>query len=331
MKRRKSLSRSLSNAAHFQALAAPSGRLSGFLSPIRLAALASFGAALSLAGCAPPPPVAHGPEYFPSSVYGEASPHVVADQEDAIPHGGGSYKVGQPYVIGGKTYYPADYKRYSGVGYASWYGNAFHGRRTANGEIYDRNSISAAHPTMPLPSYARVTNLRNHYSIIVRVNDRGPFAHDRIMDVSARVAELLNFRRSGTTKVKIDYVGSASLAGSDDKKLLATLRQDGRLAQLDMRHPPTFVAETQPVQTASAEIPGQQPAPVTAGVDLQSAVQPGSVDPQQTGAIQPTTVATDDTTSSIPATEVFKGPLPLPPSRPFDLDAGGDSDLGTLR
>ena len=328
MKRRKSLSRSIPNAAYFPALAAPFRRLLGFASPIRLAALASFSAALSLAGCAPPPPVAHEPEYFPSSVYGEASPHVVATQDDSIPHGGGSYKVGQPYVVDGKTYYPSNYKRYSGVGYASWYGDAFHGRRTANGEIYSRNSISAAHPTMPLPSYARVTNLRNHYSIIVRVNDRGPFAHDRIMDVSQRVAELLDFRRSGTTKVKIDYVGSASLAGSDDTKLLATLRQDGRLAQLDMRHPPTFVAETQPVQTASAEIPGQAPAPLTAGVDPQAAaVQPGTVDPQ-TGV-----VATDDTTGSIPASVVFKGPMPLPPSRPFDLDAGSgsESNLGTLR
>ncbi|HEY1735998.1 MAG TPA: septal ring lytic transglycosylase RlpA family protein [Methylovirgula sp.] len=294
-----------------------------------MAAFASFaamtGLSLSLAGCAPPPPVAHGPEYFPSSVYGEASPKAVASQEDSIPHGGGFYKVGQPYVVDGKTYYPSNANRYSGVGYASWYGDAFHGRRTANGEIYSRNSISAAHPTMPLPSYARVTNLRNHYSIIVRVNDRGPFARDRVMDVSQRVAELLDFRRSGTTKVKIDYVGQASLAGSDDAKLMATLRQDGRLAQLDMRHPPTFVPV---VQTAAAEIPGQLPPPGPGSVDPQTAaVQPGSVDPQ----VQPATVATDDTTGSIPATETFKGTMPLPPSRPFDLDAGANSQVGALR
>lgn len=243
----------------------------------------------------------HGSEYFPSSVYGQASPRVVANGE-AIPHGGGVYKTGNTYTVAGHTYYPMQGKHYSSVGMASWYGDAFHGRRTANGEIYDRNSISAAHPTMPLPSYARVTNLRNHYSIIVRVNDRGPFAPGRIMDVSKRVAELLDFRRSGTTKVKVDYVGQASLAGSDDEKLMATLRQDGRLAQLDMKHPPTYDA----VQTASAEPDdGIPPAPGTTG--------------------STTTTAESDP----PPDVVFKGKIPSPPARPFDLDTipGADAQI----
>ncbi|PWB79359.1 MAG: septal ring lytic transglycosylase RlpA family lipoprotein, partial [Methylocystaceae bacterium] len=105
--------------------------------------------------------------------YGVApSPRVVADGEE-VPRGGGSYLVGKPYQIAGKTYYPSE-RPYSAVGLASWYGSDFHGRKTANGEVFDRGSISAAHPTMPLPSYARVTNLRNSRSMIVRVNDRGP-------------------------------------------------------------------------------------------------------------------------------------------------------------
>ncbi len=90
---------------------------------------------------------------------------------------------------------------------ASWYGDAFHGRRTANGEVYDMRSLTAAHPTMPLPSYARVTNLSNGYSVIVRVNDRGPYHGGRVMDVSSRVADVLDFKSTGTAKIKVEYVG----------------------------------------------------------------------------------------------------------------------------
>ena len=99
---------------------------------------------------------------------------------------------------------------------ASWYGAAFHGRRTANGEVYDMASLSAAHPTMPLPSYARVTNLGNGYSVIVRVNDRGPYHAGRVMDVSSRVADVLDMKAMGTARVKVDYVGAAPMEGSDD-------------------------------------------------------------------------------------------------------------------
>ena len=137
---------------------------------------------------------------FPSSKYGPASRRVVADGAP-IPHGGGQYLVGRPYTVAGQTYYPSE-RRIVQVGTASWYGDAFHGRLTANGEIYDKNSFTAAHPTMPLPSYARVTNLRNNSSMIVRVNDRGPYASNRVMDVSGRVAEALDFKRYGTAKIK---------------------------------------------------------------------------------------------------------------------------------
>jgi len=153
-----------------------------------------------------------------------ASPRVIADGQP-VPKGGGVYRVGKPYVVGGRVYVPEVDPHYSAVGLASWYGDDFHGRYTANGEIFDKDSISAAHPTLPLPSYARVTNLSNNKSIIVRINDRGPYAHGRLIDVSVKTAHLLGFHGNGTAKVKVDYVGTAPLAGSDDRKLMATLRE----------------------------------------------------------------------------------------------------------
>jgi rare lipoprotein A (peptidoglycan hydrolase) len=113
---------------------------------------------------------------------------------------------------------------YRGEGIASWYGSDFHGHKTANGERYDMNGISAAHRTMPLPSYARVTNLDNGRSIIVRVNNRGPYVHHRIVDLSTGAAKALDFYKKGTTHVRVEFVGRASPGGSDDRMLLATLR-----------------------------------------------------------------------------------------------------------
>jgi rare lipoprotein A len=107
---------------------------------------------------------------------------------------------------------------------ASWYGDDFHGRLTANGEVFDMTSLTAAHPTLPIPSYARVTNVRNGKSLIVRVNDRGPYHGNRLIDVSNKAAELLEFKANGVAKVRVEYVGRAPLEGSDDRQLLATLR-----------------------------------------------------------------------------------------------------------
>jgi len=156
--------------------------------------------------------------------YGVSASARVVEPGEPVPKGGGVYRVGKPYVVGGRVYVPEENPHYSEVGLASFYGNDFHGRYTANGEIFDMDSISAAHPTMPLPSYARVTNLANHKSIVVRVNDRGPYARGRLIDVSTKTAQLLGFYGRGTTKVKVDYIGRAPLAGSDDRKLMATLR-----------------------------------------------------------------------------------------------------------
>jgi rare lipoprotein A len=151
------------------------------------------------------------------------SPRVVADGEP-IPKGGGTYKLGNPYTINGRTYYPEHNSSYRSEGIASWYGRDFHGRKTANGEVYDMNAISAAHPTMPMPSYARVTNLANGRSIVVRVNDRGPYVANRVIDLSIGAAKALGTHGQGLARVRVEYVGRASLAGSDDTQLLASLR-----------------------------------------------------------------------------------------------------------
>ncbi len=189
------------------------------------------GIALAAANCAGPTPKtlalkSGGREIDPK--YGVAASPRLYGENDRIPKGGGRQMTGKPYVVAGRTYVPRqDARGYVREGLASWYGTAFHGRQTANGEIFDRFSVAAAHPTLPLPSYARVTNLQNGHSMVVRVNDRGPYHADRLMDVSQAVAEALDFRRRGTTKVRVEYVGKASVGGSDDRKLMATLRTDG--------------------------------------------------------------------------------------------------------
>ncbi len=163
-------------------------------------------------------------EYFAELVYGvKASPRV-AFGKSHLPRGGGRDQLGRPYMVRGKMYYPKEDKRYRRVGLASWYGDAFHGRLTANGEVYDMTHLTAAHPTMPLPSYARVTNMKNGSSVIVRVNDRGPYANGRLIDLSKRAAEMLDYTHSGTAQVKVEYVGRAPLEGHDDQYLMASYK-----------------------------------------------------------------------------------------------------------
>src|SRR6202051_1283972 len=158
------------------------------------------------------------PKYGVSS-----SPRVVAFG-DPVPKGGGTYRVGKPYTVGGRVYVPEEDVNYREEGLASWYGDDFHGRLPANGEVFDRESLTAAHPTLPMPCYARVTNLSNGKSLIVRVNDRGPYHGNRLMDVSSKAAELLEFKGNGVARVRVEYVARAPLEGSDDRQLVATLR-----------------------------------------------------------------------------------------------------------
>lgn len=124
---------------------------------------------------------------------------------------GPHYKIGQPYRINGKRYHPEFVTTYEAVGVASWYGESFDGRPTANGETYDMHALTAAHPTLPLPSVVEVTNLDNGRSLVVRVNDRGPFAADRLIDLSSAAAQVLGFQRQGLADVRIRYLGMADL------------------------------------------------------------------------------------------------------------------------
>lgn len=166
-------------------------------------------------------------EYFAESEYGvKASPRV-STKRSGLPRGGGRDQLGKPYKVKGKWYHPKEDPSYRNAGLASWYGDAFHGRLTANGEIYDMTHLTAAHPTMPLPSYARVTNRNNGASVIVRVNDRGPFAHGRVIDLSRRAAEMLDYTHAGLAKVDVEYVGRAPLHGQDDAFLMASYRPAG--------------------------------------------------------------------------------------------------------
>ena len=152
-----------------------------------------------------------------------SSPRVVAFGEP-VPKGGGTYRIGKPYTVAGRVYVPEEDTEYREEGLASWYGDDFHGRLTANGEVFDMASLTAAHPPLPMPCYARVTNLSNGKSLIVRVNDRGPYHGNRLIDVSNKAAELLEFKGNGVARVRVEYVARAPLEGSDDRQLIATLR-----------------------------------------------------------------------------------------------------------
>jgi rare lipoprotein A len=181
----------------------------------------------------------------------------------------GDYKVGKPYQIKDRWYYPTENFEYSETGIASWYGPNFHGKPTANGEIFDQNLVTAAHPTLPLPSAARVTNLENGRTIMLRVNDRGPFARGRIIDLSRRAAQLLGFEKKGTAKVRVEILPDESR-----QLKLAALNKSGGGDQPQIASSPREVVVAkpipnsgQPVQQASASNIAQT-APVRAGATI---------------------------------------------------------------
>jgi rare lipoprotein A len=186
------------------------------------------------------------------------------------------YKVGEPYEIKGTVYTPKEDYSYDETGIASWYGDDFNKGRTANGEIFNKNELTAAHKTLPLPTLARVTNLDNGRSIVVRINDRGPFSGTRIIDVSQRAAQLLGFEGQGTAKVRVQVL-------ADESKAIADA----------MRH----YGGPAPVQVAAAEAPPPQAASSTA-------VETQTLEPvQTTPAIHEQLVAT------YPAQEVVQVPI----------------------
>lgn len=180
------------------------------------------------------------------------------------------YKIGRPYQIGENWYYPREQPEYDEVGVASWYGPTFYGKHTASGEIYDGQGLTAAHRTLPLPVNVRVTNLDNGKSLVVRVNDRGPFAKGRIIDVSKHAAELLGFYAKGTARVRVTYLGRANgptePTDDPDTALAQAFRRaaPARVESASMRT--ATVGTPRPVQVASLDPPplaetSEQPGP----------------------------------------------------------------------
>lgn len=220
--------------------------------------------ALALAGCnAVTTSDGGGGDGINDAALGVAASPRVTDQETNLPRGGGRAQVGRPYRIAGRLYTPREDPNYDRTGIASWYGPGFHGRLTANGEVFDQYTLSAAHPTLPLPSYVRVTNLENDRSVMVRVNDRGPFAHDRIIDLSQRAADVLAFRGDGIARVRVEYEGRAPLHGQDVAWLEASAEINGRpinggdpnimLARAPIPAPTPVAAPTQAAFVATSD------------------------------------------------------------------------------
>ena len=178
-----------------------------------------------------------------------ASPRVAGGR--SVPKGGGVYKVGSPYRVGGRWYVPSEDRSYDRTGVASWYGSAFHGRRTSNGEVYDMYALTAGHPTMALPSYAYVTNLQNGRTILVRVNDRGPYVNDRLIDLSWQSARTLGFDGRGLARVRVRYAGRAPLNGNDSAERQHLAAQDWNGGYTSVASAPAGYARAANISTGS--------------------------------------------------------------------------------
>lgn len=205
----------------------PKARLTGYALGI-----AALTAACSQSGNPPARGIANAPlrpgmnrPLFTEDAYGvSTSPRVAGN--GPVAKGGGSFKLGVPYKVAGRWYVPREEPGYDREGIGSWYGDDFHGRKTANGEIFDKDALTAAHPTLPLPSYVYVTNVDNGRTILVRVNDRGPYVSDRLIDLSHASARALDYENRGHTRVRVRYAGRAPLNGDDrrERQFLAEQR-----------------------------------------------------------------------------------------------------------
>jgi len=160
---------------------------------------------------------------------------------------------GPPYQVDGRWYVPAHEPNYDEVGIASWYGPTFHGKSSASGETFDENELTAAHPTLPIPSLVRVTNLENGRSVVVRLNDRGPFVDDRIIDLSKAAGAALDMHAKGTARVRVQYVGPAPAEGGGVAATAPAQRVDAPVAMLPPAIKPVVAFPTKPVGAAQAE------------------------------------------------------------------------------
>ena len=167
----------------------------------------------------------------------------------------GGYKVGQPYQVAGIWYVPKEQPNYDETGIASWYGDAFQMKATANGEIFDMNQLSAAHTTLPLPSIVEVTNLDNGKTLRVRVNDRGPFVDNRIIDLSRAAAQELGYDRKGLARVRVKYIGPAPLVGPEAGVRYASATPAPSVPVATASSMPIAVAPAESVQVATLAPP----------------------------------------------------------------------------
>jgi rare lipoprotein A len=225
----------------------------------------------------PPPKIAYGPRVISGP---------------AVRAGGGGYKLGSPYRIGNVWYVPHEDPSYDRSGVASWYGVDFHGRKTANGEIYNMNALSAAHPTLPIPSYVTVTNLANNRTILVRVNDRGPYVGGRMIDLSRAAAQALDYETKGTSNVRVRYAGRAPLNGDDNRERSYLASQPWRQNTLAANEQPASAwRPAKPAQQADAAPAYEQPATAPAGDSW-------TADSYRRGLSQPKAAPAKDATTS---------------------------------
>jgi rare lipoprotein A len=233
------------------------------------------------------------------------------------------YQVGKPYQVKGVWYYPKDQPNYDEIGIASWYGEQFHNHYTADGEIFDMGLPSAAHKTLPLPSLVEVTNLANGRTVIVRVNDRGPFVDGRVIDLSRAAAEELGFVAQGVTKVRVRYVGQA--------KAPPEPKQEQVLNHLPQPKAPSLNLGSKMMQLAGNAIPHP---PLIAPVPLAVpplVLPPLGPPPEQMMAVAAVDPVTETALASIPASgpPSYVAP-PAAQAAAQQASPGGLSDVDSL-
>ena len=225
------------------------------------AALVACGLGLLVTGCAETQLLIHSAKRASQAI-------------DSDTPSGGYYKVGNPYQIQGIWYHPEENYEYDETGIASWYGAQFHGKLTANGEDYDMNALTAAHRTLPMPSFVRVTNLENGRSLVLKVNDRGPFAKGRIIDISRRGSQLLGFQKQGTARVRVQILADQSRAIAARMQNQDQLARVGSPITVDKMPKATVSAEALPVPDgASASTSTVTPASTAAPTPLPQATE----------------------------------------------------------
>lgn len=224
-------------------------------------------------------------------------------------------KIGAPYQVNGTWYIPSHEPDYNEVGTASWYGRDFHGKSTANGELFDMNIVSAAHPTLPIPSLVEVTNLTNGRSMVVRINDRGPFVADRLIDLSARGAELLGYREQGSTQVRVRYIGPADPEPLVTNANLTAPSEEKKWTKptpiLPPTPPVTHVAEQKPPQSVKATTVNSDD--VASGLYVQAGAFSRRANAEralaQAAAIGPAKIVETETASGTSLYRILIGPV----------------------